>query len=102
MERDVVCGMQVDPATAKWTSDFGGRTYYFCGKSCKARFETDPRRYLTPANKPRTAEPRTLEPPSSTWTCPMHPEIVLDAPRPCPVCGLAPQPLTVTGAEPAN
>jgi len=46
MERDVVCGMQVDPAKAVWTSQFEGRTYYFCGKGCKAKFDAEPDRYL--------------------------------------------------------
>jgi len=28
-------------------------------------------------------------PPTATWTCPMHPEIVRDAPGACPICGMA-------------
>jgi Cu+-exporting ATPase len=40
MERDVVCGMQIDPAKAAGTSEFNGKTYYFCSKSCKAKFDT--------------------------------------------------------------
>jgi Cu+-exporting ATPase len=34
------------------------------------------------------------------WTCPMHPEIVRDAPGSCPICGMALEPRTIT-AEPA-
>jgi YHS domain-containing protein len=30
MEKDVVCGMQVDPAKAAGHSEFNGKTYYFC------------------------------------------------------------------------
>jgi hypothetical protein len=30
MERDVVCGMQVDQAKAAGTSEYNGKTYYFC------------------------------------------------------------------------
>src|SRR5215813_6948902 len=30
------------------------------------------------------------------WTCPMHPEIVRDAPGNCPICGMALEPRTVT------
>ena len=33
------------------------------------------------------------------WTCPMHPEIIRDAPGSCPICGMALEPRTVT-AEP--
>jgi Cu+-exporting ATPase len=45
MERDVVCGMQVDPAKAAGTSELKGKTYYFCSKSCKAKFDADPAKY---------------------------------------------------------
>ena len=36
MEKDVVCGMQIDPAKAAGTSEYQGKTYYFCSKSCKS------------------------------------------------------------------
>ena len=39
MERDVVCGMQVDPANAAGTSDHNGKTYSFCSKACKTKFD---------------------------------------------------------------
>lgn len=45
MERDVVCGMQVDSAKAAGTSEFNGKTYYFCAKSCKDKFDADPGKY---------------------------------------------------------
>lgn len=45
MERDVVCGMQVDPAKAAGTSEFNGKTYYFCAMSCKVKFDADPSKY---------------------------------------------------------
>ena len=38
MERDVVCGMQVDPAKAPAKSEYNGKTYYFCALSCKKTF----------------------------------------------------------------
>src|SRR5467141_4922207 len=31
------------------------------------------------------------------WTCPMHPEIRQDQPGHCPICGMALEPVTVTG-----
>ena len=43
MERDVVCGMQVDPAKAAGTSEYNNKTYYFCSKGCKTKFDTDPK-----------------------------------------------------------
>lgn len=42
MERDVICGMQVDPAKAAGTSEYQGKTYYFCSKGCKAKFDAKP------------------------------------------------------------
>jgi YHS domain-containing protein len=44
MERNVVCGMQVDPAKAAGKSEYNG-TYYFCSQSCKAEFDANPSRY---------------------------------------------------------
>jgi YHS domain-containing protein len=43
---DPVCLMDVDPATARWTSQYGGRTFYFCSPSCKKSFERNPQEYL--------------------------------------------------------
>lgn len=36
---DPICGMKVDPATAKYTSEFDGRTIYFCCLHCKETFD---------------------------------------------------------------
>ena len=33
------------------------------------------------------------------WTCPMHPEIVRDAPGACPICGMALEPMGVAADE---
>ena len=52
VEKDVVCGMDVDPATAKHKLEYDGRTYYFCGPGCKKAFAADPSRYLAPDYKP--------------------------------------------------
>jgi YHS domain-containing protein len=46
MEKDVVCGMQVDPAKAAATSEYNGKTYYFCAKSCKTKFDANPAQYV--------------------------------------------------------
>ena len=45
MEKDPVCGMMVDPATAAARYEYEGKTYYFCAPGCKAAFEKDPDRY---------------------------------------------------------
>jgi xanthine dehydrogenase accessory factor len=36
---DPICGMTVDVATARHTSERDGQTYYFCGAGCKAAFD---------------------------------------------------------------
>lgn len=38
MATDPVCGMQVDIATAKWTAEKDGQTYYFCAPGCRRAF----------------------------------------------------------------
>jgi YHS domain-containing protein len=46
MAKDVVCGMMVDEATAQWTSEYKGQTYYFCAPGCKSAFDAEPEKYL--------------------------------------------------------
>lgn len=46
MERDVVCGMDVDPKTAPAKSEYHGKTYYFCAPGCKKDFDADPAKYV--------------------------------------------------------
>jgi YHS domain-containing protein len=46
MARDPVCGMTVDEETAKWTSEYQGKTYYFCNERCKLGFEKAPSRFV--------------------------------------------------------
>jgi YHS domain-containing protein len=52
MAKDPVCGMGVDEATAKHTSEYKGKTYYFCAPGCKKAFEGEPETYLDPNYKP--------------------------------------------------
>ncbi len=46
MEKDVVCGMSVDPNNAAGTSEYEGKTYYFCSIVCKRKFERNPTEYV--------------------------------------------------------
>ena len=46
MEKDPVCGMDVDPKTAAGKSDYQGQTYYFCSPGCKKSFDKEPGRYV--------------------------------------------------------
>jgi P-type Cu+ transporter len=77
---DPICGMSVDPGKAL-SSTRDGVTYYFCSQGCKQEFET-----------PTTHDLR----PTTSYTCPMHPEVVSDKHGACPICGMALEPRTVT------
>ncbi len=46
MAIDPVCKMEVDEATAQWTSEYKGQTYYFCAPGCKASFDKEPEKFL--------------------------------------------------------
>jgi Cu+-exporting ATPase len=94
---DPVCGMSVDPATAKASATHEGRTYYFCCPSCRQKFATDPQRYLGGSKPPPEPAPA-----GATWTCPMHPEVVQDHPGSCPKCGMALEPSAVSAGDGPN
>ena len=46
MAKDPVCGMEVDEGSAAATSEYQGKTYYFCAASCKERFDRSPEQYV--------------------------------------------------------
>ncbi len=84
---DPVCGMMVDPHAGKPTEQFRGHDYYFCSEGCRGKFAKDPERYLDSKGEPEPLPAGTL------WTCPMHPQIVQEGPGPCPICGMALEPM---------
>ena len=45
MAKDPVCNMNVDEKTAKFKSDYNGKTYYFCAASCKSTFDKNPTKF---------------------------------------------------------
>jgi len=97
MAKDPVCGMDVDPHTAKFRADHGGRTYYFCAAGCRTKFIADPDRYLGKDGAP----PAPVDP-GAVYTCPMHPEVRQIGPGSCPICGMALEPLDVTAEQGPN
>ena len=46
MATDPVCKMQVDESKAAGKSEYNGKTYYFCAKVCKAKFDANPSQYV--------------------------------------------------------
>jgi P-type Cu+ transporter len=96
--KDPVCGMQVDPRTAKHSAEHGGDTYYFCAARCREKFAADPARYLEAAS---ALEP-TPAPEGTIYTCPMHPQIRQIGPGACPICGMALEPAEATAESGPN
>ncbi|MEO8366920.1 MAG: heavy metal translocating P-type ATPase [Pseudoxanthomonas sp.] len=83
--------MTVDPATTAHHAPFEGHDFHFCSAGCRTKFIADPHKYLHPADE--TAVDPIAAPAGTQYTCPMHPEIVRDAPGSCPICGMALEPL---------
>ena len=118
LERDPVCGMNVNPSTARHVHERDGKKYYFCCGGCVEKFKANPQEYL---NKPKSGGLVTLgmpapkaSPPVSIagapskfegekpeaasptyYVCPMCPEVRETKPVPCPSCGMALEPETL-------
>jgi Cu+-exporting ATPase len=88
--KDPVCGMMVDPHTAKHRHEHHGHTYYFCNPKCREKFIAEPGKYLA------GEAPKEEVPAGTTYTCPMHPEIRQIGPGSCPICGMALEPELVS------
>lgn len=46
MEKDPVCGMNVEPNAAAGSAVHEGKTYYFCSSHCFRQFQEHPERYV--------------------------------------------------------
>ncbi|WP_243746183.1 heavy metal translocating P-type ATPase [Tahibacter aquaticus] len=66
-----------------------GHDYHFCSAGCRTKFVADPARYLSTQGIPDASR----APPGTTYTCPMHPQIVQESPGACPICGMALEPV---------
>jgi Cu+-exporting ATPase len=96
---DPVCGMTVSIETAAASLEHEGRKYYFCRQQCLDRFRENPQQFIHSSSKSsvQAVPQRSVE-----YTCPMHPEIIRNAPGSCPICGMALEPRTVSAADEAN
>ncbi len=104
LKRDPVCGMMVDPATAKAKAEYKGDTYFFCHPGCAQKFTANPEEYLRPRaggtgliTLGAAKAPTPIAPPHSgseqdSYVCPMCPEVREPKPGPCPTCGMALEP----------
>jgi Cu+-exporting ATPase len=103
--KDPVCGMNVNPLTAKDRLDHAGKTEYFCCANCREKFKSDPGKYLDPTRPSSnlvTLGAPSARPHPGEYTCPMHPEIVRPNPGACPICGMALEPRTISAIEEEN
>ena len=113
-EIDPVCGMNVRVDSPAGTFEYKDKTYYFCSRHCVEKFRSDPEYFLNKRSEPMMVQPVGIQPLRSEptessaitqqtqYTCPMHPEVVRDAPGSCPICGMALEPVTVTLEDEAN
>jgi Cu+-exporting ATPase len=86
---DPVCGMTVSLEPNTRTESFGGKDFHFCSGKCQTKFQADPWFYASG----RATGLKKAVPAHVQYTCPMHPEIVRDAPGACPICGMALEPM---------
>ena len=87
---DPVCHMTVDPNSAAGSYEHNGETYFFCSKHCLAKFRDNPNAFLT-AQPSLSQLPVSIQrsPKSTSYICPMHPEVEQDHPGSCAKCGMA-------------
>lgn len=128
MITDPVCGMNVDPSRSAGTVRLDNKTYYFCSKGCRDKFQANPEQYEndTKGGTQRNSNPsmhahaccgvashgekRIVDTLSTIgkdstlakgaeYTCPMHPQINQNEPGDCPICGMALEPRTIAPGE---
>jgi P-type Cu+ transporter len=115
--KDPVCGMNVEPSTAKYRIAHAGKTYYFCCVPCREKFRVRPGEYLARdpaasaglqvvniAPAPSVLVKSTITSPAviasanpipenaGIYVCPMCPEVRSAKPDACPRCGMALEP----------
>jgi len=102
---DPVCGMQVDPATARARRTWDGQEFHFCCEGCARKFDQDPAGHASGALRalPRAPAALAVHPAAGDaprvadgYVCPMHPEITSPVPADCRLCGMALEPAQPT------
>jgi P-type Cu+ transporter len=117
--KDPVCGMNINPASARFKTLHDDKEYFFCSAACLAKFQADPEKILSsppkpmgsglislggptlvrPATVPATKAPHQFEKFAHAYVCPMCPGVKKSAPGPCPKCGMALEPESVAPLE---
>lgn len=104
---DPVCGMNVKPSKAAGSTEYAGTTYYFCNPRCYEKFNANPSIYINGTKSgggdccSATASKINLAPAGYTgkYTCPMDPEVISDTFGPCPICGMALEPMDAVASD---
>src|SRR5208337_1054716 len=52
LDKDPVCGMNVDPSKAAASVEYEGKLYHFCSRGCAEKFKAYPEKFLSPNYKP--------------------------------------------------
>ncbi len=99
--------MDVDPSGTKHSFVHEGASYFFCSAGCLEKFRREPEKYLVagPGGGQESMASAPHAVPAGVgveYTCPMHPEIVRPAAGPCPICGMALEPRTVSLEDAPN
>ncbi|HVA58049.1 MAG TPA: heavy metal translocating P-type ATPase [Gemmatimonadaceae bacterium] len=103
---DPVCGMTVS-AESEYRAANLGSEYRFCSAHCRDRFLADPSAFAVDRAATSTVTAPAAKPDAPPvsgvkYTCPMHPQIVRDAPGACPICGMALEPMMPTADDGEN
>src|SRR3981189_1638927 len=112
-QKDPVCGMDVDPANARYQTQHNGKEYFFCSAGCLAKFQANPEKILSSPPTPMGSGlvslgsehgigPAPAKLAGATdgagkngariYVCPMCAEVRQVGPGPCPKCGMALEP----------
>jgi len=100
---DPVCGMKVNPASAKGGVFLhAGEDYFFCNPRCREKFSASPAQYLSKSAALELPKPVLPEAEQGFFVCPMDPEVRQRGPGVCPKCGMALEPETAALGDTAN
>ncbi len=44
--KDPVCGMSVDKKKTEFSTEYSGKAYYFCSRSCKMTFDANKKLFV--------------------------------------------------------
>ena len=91
---DPVCGMKVTLKPDTRSEPYVDQTFHFCSEKCQTKFMGDPWFYAS-GNAAKRGKVAAV---GMQYTCPMHPQIIRNAPGSCPICGMALEPVTPSEA----